>query len=224
MLLDSQGRLWKTRNGGRSVERGALRGRQRRGSAGVRDPDGRVHGRARLRRGQRRRVRAAHDRRRRHLASAGADARLALLRVRWSQAAASTLPRSSTATRSAAKQLDRLLFTTTTRRRRRRAARRRSALSTTADVTEQARAAQQRTTRCASTGTLSGALGGETIVVSRRDLAGGSWHTQQVVAGANGGSFATTWQITRSSVFVAQWAGDSGRPGLGSKVLKVLVG
>ncbi len=73
-------------------------------------------------------------------------------------------------------------------------------------------------------GTLSGALGGETIVVSRRDLAGGSWHTQQVVAGANGGSFATTWQITRSSVFVAQWAGDSGRPGLGSKVLKVLVG
>jgi len=25
-------------------------------------------------------------------------------------------------------------------------------------------------------------------------------------------------------VFVAQWAGDSGRPGLGSKVLKVLVG
>jgi photosystem II stability/assembly factor-like uncharacterized protein len=74
------------------------------------------------------------------------------------------------------------------------------------------------------TGTLTGAIGGETIVVSRRNLAGGPWQEQQVVAGANGGSFATTWRITQSSVFVAQWAGDSGRPGLGSRVLKVTVG
>jgi len=74
------------------------------------------------------------------------------------------------------------------------------------------------------TGTLTGAVGGETIVVSRRNLAGGPWQEQQVVAGANGGSFATTWHITKSSVFVAQWAGDSGRPGLGSAVLKVTIG
>jgi photosystem II stability/assembly factor-like uncharacterized protein len=73
-------------------------------------------------------------------------------------------------------------------------------------------------------GTLASATGGEVIVVSRRDLSGGPWQQQQVVAGANGGSFATTWHITRSSVFVAQWAGDSGRPGQGSKVLKVTVG
>ncbi len=72
-------------------------------------------------------------------------------------------------------------------------------------------------------GTLAGAIGGETIVVSRRALAGGPWQQQTVVAGANGGSFATTWRITASCVFVAQWAGDSGRPGQGSKVLTVSV-
>jgi hypothetical protein len=70
-------------------------------------------------------------------------------------------------------------------------------------------------------GTLAGAVGGEEIVVSRRDAAGGAWQHQEVVAGANGGSFTTTWRLSRSSVFVAQWAGDSGRPGLGSKVLSV---
>ncbi len=73
------------------------------------------------------------------------------------------------------------------------------------------------------TGTLSGALGGETIVVSRRNLAGGRWQKQQVVAGANGGSFTTSWRVTQSSVFVAQWAGESGRPGVGSRVLRVTV-
>jgi photosystem II stability/assembly factor-like uncharacterized protein len=72
-------------------------------------------------------------------------------------------------------------------------------------------------------GTLRGALGGETIVVARRDLAGGPWQEQRVVAGANGGSFGTNWHVTRSSVFVAQWAGDSGRPGQGTPVLEVLV-
>jgi len=72
-------------------------------------------------------------------------------------------------------------------------------------------------------GTLAGAIGGEKIVVSRRALAGGRWQQQEVIAGANGGSFATTWHITSSSVFVAQWAGDSGRPGQGSKVLTVTV-
>jgi hypothetical protein len=44
-----------------------------------------------------------------------------------------------------------------------------------------------------------------------------------VAAGANGGSFTATWRITGSSLFVAQWAGDSGRTGLGSRVLGVRV-
>jgi photosystem II stability/assembly factor-like uncharacterized protein len=72
-------------------------------------------------------------------------------------------------------------------------------------------------------GTLSGALGGEQVVVSRRDLSGGPWQHQEVTAGVNGGSFTSTWHIARSSVFVAQWAGDSGRPGQGSAVLKMIV-
>ena len=72
-------------------------------------------------------------------------------------------------------------------------------------------------------GVLAGALGGEMIVVSERNLSGGSWHEQTVVAGANGGSFSTTWHITQSSIFLAQWAGDSGRPGEASKTLAVTV-
>lgn len=72
-------------------------------------------------------------------------------------------------------------------------------------------------------GILRGAIGGETVVVARRDLAGGPWHEQRVVVGANGGSFATTWRISRTSLFVAQWSGDSGRPGQGSNVLTVTV-
>ncbi len=72
-------------------------------------------------------------------------------------------------------------------------------------------------------GTLGGALGGEQVVVSRRNLSGGEWQHQEVVAGANGGSFTTSWHISSSSVFVAQWAGASGRPGAGSTVLSVTV-
>jgi photosystem II stability/assembly factor-like uncharacterized protein len=73
------------------------------------------------------------------------------------------------------------------------------------------------------TGTLAGALGGEQIVVSRRDLAGGHWVRQFATVGANGGSFTTAWKIKRSSVFVAQWAGDSGRRGQGSSPVTVKV-
>lgn len=72
-------------------------------------------------------------------------------------------------------------------------------------------------------GTLAGAVGGETIVVSARNLSGGSWREQRVVAGANGGSFSAAWHITRSTVFVAQWSGGDGRSGSGSKALVVSV-
>ena len=44
-----------------------------------------------------------------------------------------------------------------------------------------------------------------------------------MTAGANGGSFTATFRITRSSFFVAQWAGDSGRTGAGTRVLGVSV-
>jgi photosystem II stability/assembly factor-like uncharacterized protein len=77
--------------------------------------------------------------------------------------------------------------------------------------------------RVVVTGTLAGAQGGEQIVVSALDAASGRWRHQVVSAGANGGSFTTTWTVGRSSLFVAQWAGDSGRTGLGSRVLGVSV-
>jgi photosystem II stability/assembly factor-like uncharacterized protein len=77
--------------------------------------------------------------------------------------------------------------------------------------------------RVTVSGTLPGAVGGEQIVVARRDLNGATWTQQIVTAGANGGSFTTSWRIRGSSVFVAQWAGDSGRRGAGSVPLVISV-
>jgi photosystem II stability/assembly factor-like uncharacterized protein len=77
--------------------------------------------------------------------------------------------------------------------------------------------------RVTVTGSLPGAVGGESVIVSHRDLAGKSWSHELVTAGANGGSFTTSWRIKRSSIFVAQWAGDSGRRGAGSAPLVINV-
>jgi photosystem II stability/assembly factor-like uncharacterized protein len=73
-------------------------------------------------------------------------------------------------------------------------------------------------------GTLPGAQGGETIVVSMRRRGTANWVTQNVLAGANNGSFTATFSNVRSSIeVVAQWAGDSGRQGAGSRVLRIAV-
>ena len=72
-------------------------------------------------------------------------------------------------------------------------------------------------------GTLSGALGGEQIAISGRPVRGGSWATQVVTAGVNGGSFSARFRIARPEAFVAQWAGDSGRAGAASPALIVSV-
>jgi photosystem II stability/assembly factor-like uncharacterized protein len=73
-------------------------------------------------------------------------------------------------------------------------------------------------------GTLPGAQGGETIVVSMRRRGAAAWVTQNVLAGANNGSFTATFANVRaSSEVVAQWAGDSGRQGAGSRVLRIAV-
>jgi photosystem II stability/assembly factor-like uncharacterized protein len=85
------------------------------------------------------------------------------------------------------------------------------------------RALKKAKGRVTVSGTLPGAVGGEQIVVARRDLTGTRWSQQIVTAGANGGSFTTSWRIRRSSVFVAQWAGDSGRRGAGSVPLTISV-
>jgi photosystem II stability/assembly factor-like uncharacterized protein len=77
--------------------------------------------------------------------------------------------------------------------------------------------------RVTITGALAGAQGGEQIVVSSRPAGGTAWTEQVVTAGANGGRFTAAFRITRSSEFVARWAGDSGRQGAGSRVLSVRV-
>ena len=72
-------------------------------------------------------------------------------------------------------------------------------------------------------GTLTGAIGGEQVTVSMRAANGTSWTRRTVTAGANGGSFSATFTMASTSVFVAQWAGDSGRNGAGTKPLTVNV-
>lgn len=73
-------------------------------------------------------------------------------------------------------------------------------------------------------GTLPGAQGGETIVVAYRRRGSTAWRTTTVVGGANNGSFTATFTGVRSSLeVVAQWAGDSGRRGSGSPVLRIRV-
>jgi photosystem II stability/assembly factor-like uncharacterized protein len=73
-------------------------------------------------------------------------------------------------------------------------------------------------------GTLPGAQGGETIVVAMRRSGSARWTTATVLAGANDGSFTATFPNVRSSIdVVAQWAGDSGRQGAGSSLLRIRV-
>ncbi len=69
-------------------------------------------------------------------------------------------------------------------------------------------------------GKLSPAEGGERVVVSVRRKGGGRWnHTVATVASS--GSFTTTWKVSRTSYFVAQWSGDDDRAGAGSRQLTV---
>jgi photosystem II stability/assembly factor-like uncharacterized protein len=70
-------------------------------------------------------------------------------------------------------------------------------------------------------GALTGAQGGEPIVVSARKQGSTSWTEQVVTAGANGGRFTATFNIKAPAEFVARWAGDSGRQGAGSTVLTI---
>jgi hypothetical protein len=99
-----------------------------------------------------------------------------------------------------------------------------STLSLTTDrkklTKKQLRSAKRRIT---VQGALKGAQGGEPVVVSSRNAGSTSWTEQVVTAGANGGRFTATFQVSGSSEFVARWAGDSGRQGAGSTVLAVTV-
>ena len=72
-------------------------------------------------------------------------------------------------------------------------------------------------------GTLAGAIGGERVTISARAVNGVDWTSRTVTAGANGGSFSATFKVSKPATFVAQWAGDSGRNGAGTAALIVKV-
>jgi photosystem II stability/assembly factor-like uncharacterized protein len=94
-----------------------------------------------------------------------------------------------------------------------------SRLSLTSDRRRVSRSTRRITVR----GALAGAQGGEPIVVSARRNGSTRWIEQVVTAGANGGRFTATFNLRGGGEFVARWAGDSGRRGAGSSVLQVRV-
>jgi hypothetical protein len=74
------------------------------------------------------------------------------------------------------------------------------------------------------TGKLKPAAGNERVTVSYRRPGSSSWRSQTVTVSANG-SFTSSWNLAKgANVFVAQWQGDFRSHGDGSKVLTVTVG
>jgi photosystem II stability/assembly factor-like uncharacterized protein len=74
------------------------------------------------------------------------------------------------------------------------------------------------------TGTLKPASGNERITVSYRRPGSTRW-TSQTVSAAKNGTFTSSWNVTKGdNVFVAQWQGNFRSHGDGSKVLTVTVG
>ena len=63
--------------------------------------------------------------------------------------------------------------------------------------------------------------GGEIVRVAMRSS--GGWSSQSVEVAADG-TFTTSWRVRRTSVFVAQWRGDHDHAGDGTAALKVRVG
>jgi photosystem II stability/assembly factor-like uncharacterized protein len=74
--------------------------------------------------------------------------------------------------------------------------------------------------RVAVTGRLASALGGERVVVSV--LAGGNWRPYLATVASNG-VFTTRWAVRDRLVFVAQVLGDADHAGAGTPALTVLV-
>jgi photosystem II stability/assembly factor-like uncharacterized protein len=95
--------------------------------------------------------------------------------------------------------------------------------ASTLSLTTNTKKVAKKVRRITVGGALKGAQGGEPIVVSARKIGSTSWKEQVVTAGANGGRFTATFNISGPAEFVARWAGDSGRQGAGSSVLTITV-
>jgi hypothetical protein len=70
------------------------------------------------------------------------------------------------------------------------------------------------------TGRVAGARGGAQIVVARRERGERGWVSQTATVASNG-TFTTTWKLTKTAAFVAQWAGDEDSAGDGCPPLVV---
>jgi photosystem II stability/assembly factor-like uncharacterized protein len=71
-------------------------------------------------------------------------------------------------------------------------------------------------------GRLTSAKGGEDVVVSMRPVGDAAWQFETVQVASNG-RFTVVADLTKTTDFVAQWAGDDTRVGDGSRVLRVRV-
>jgi photosystem II stability/assembly factor-like uncharacterized protein len=71
-------------------------------------------------------------------------------------------------------------------------------------------------------GRAGGAAAGSKVLVSRRFRGESGWDHQLATVGA-GGVFKTTWKITTTTTYVAQWIGDSAHAGDGSAPLTVKI-
>jgi photosystem II stability/assembly factor-like uncharacterized protein len=69
-------------------------------------------------------------------------------------------------------------------------------------------------------GRVRGAERGALVLVSRRHRGESVWDSQLAAVG-DGGRFSTTWRVSKTSTFVAQWAGDADQAGDGSAPLVV---
>lgn len=69
-------------------------------------------------------------------------------------------------------------------------------------------------------GRISGAAPGSQVLVSRRFHGESGWDHQLATVAAHG-AFTTTWKITTTTTYVAQWIGDERHAGDGSKPLTV---
>jgi photosystem II stability/assembly factor-like uncharacterized protein len=71
-------------------------------------------------------------------------------------------------------------------------------------------------------GVVRGARGGARVLVGRRERGESGWVHQDATVASNG-TFTTRWRVSKTSVFVAQWAGDENSAGDGSGALIVRV-
>jgi photosystem II stability/assembly factor-like uncharacterized protein len=70
------------------------------------------------------------------------------------------------------------------------------------------------------TGSVGGAAAGSSVLVARRLIGESGWDFQLAKIASNG-AFTTTWKMTKTATFVAQWIGDDDQAGDGSLPLTV---